>query len=216
MSAPTHRLWEVKFGTWDAEVTKDGKPCHKGNPVSWTPAEVTAGEMNVVAADGSTRTLTWAEAALNPGWCKLDWVVADPVRGQLANASNVLDPTWEDADGEEGEAERHQELPGRQEELVEGELRARQVVALLGLAGGREERRRILGGARGRRPQQLLVLGDLQVPGDRVAEADAEDEEPGHDEAAPQQRLQGERGRRGRHRAPIFRGRWGVVKAVVC
>jgi len=100
MTAPTHRLWEVKFGTWDAEVTKDGKPCHKGNPVSWTPAEVIAGVMNVVAADGSTRTLTWTEAAQNPGWCKLDWVVADPIRGQLANASNVLDPTWEDADGE--------------------------------------------------------------------------------------------------------------------
>jgi hypothetical protein len=55
--------------------------------------------MNVVAADGSARTVTWAEAAQNPGWCKLDWVVADPARGQLANASNVLDPTWEAPDG---------------------------------------------------------------------------------------------------------------------
>jgi hypothetical protein len=99
MTAPTHRLWEVKLGTWDADVTKDGKQVHKGSPISWTPAEVQAAEMNVIAADGSPRTLTWAEAAQNPGWCKLDWVVADPVRGQLANASNVLDPTWEDADG---------------------------------------------------------------------------------------------------------------------
>jgi len=24
MSGPTHRLWEVKLGTWDADVTKDG------------------------------------------------------------------------------------------------------------------------------------------------------------------------------------------------
>jgi hypothetical protein len=99
MTAATHRLWEVKLGTWDADVTKDGKPVKKGSPVSWTPAEVQAGEMNVVAVDGSSRTVTWAEMAQNPGWCKLDWVVADPSRGQLANASNVLDPTWEAPDG---------------------------------------------------------------------------------------------------------------------
>jgi hypothetical protein len=99
MSAPTHRLWEVKFGTWDADVTKDGKPVSKGSPVSWTPAEVSAAQMNVISADGSARIMTWAEASRNPGWCKLDWVVADPGRGQLANASNVLDPTWEDPDG---------------------------------------------------------------------------------------------------------------------
>ncbi len=99
MSGPTHRLWEVKLGTWDADVTKDGKTVHKGSPISWTPAEVGAGEMNVISADGSSRTVEWQDAAQDPGWCKLDWVVADPERGQLANASNVLDPTWEDPDG---------------------------------------------------------------------------------------------------------------------
>ena len=99
MSAPTHRLAEVKLGTWDAEVTKDGKIEHAGGPITWTPREVASGEMNVVAKDGSSRTVTWSDAAQNPGWCKLDWVVADPERGQLANASNVLDPTWEAPDG---------------------------------------------------------------------------------------------------------------------
>ncbi|MEA2677173.1 MAG: hypothetical protein QOJ81_1314 [Chloroflexota bacterium] len=98
-SGPTHRLMEVKLGTWDAEVTKDGNAFKKGSPISWTPAEVESGEMNVIAADGSTRVVKWAEAAQNPGWCKLDWVVADPKRGQLSNASNVLDPTWEDPEG---------------------------------------------------------------------------------------------------------------------
>jgi hypothetical protein len=29
----------------------------------------------------------------------MDWVVADPERGALANASNMLDPTWEAPDG---------------------------------------------------------------------------------------------------------------------
>jgi hypothetical protein len=55
--------------------------------------------MNVVNPDGSARTVKWFDAAQDPGWCKLDWVVADPSRGQLANASNVLDPTWEAPDG---------------------------------------------------------------------------------------------------------------------
>ena len=99
-SGPTYRLWEVKLGTWDADVTKDGKLVHKGSPISWTPAEVQSGEMNVTTAAGEARTLAWAQAAQDPGWCKLDWVVADPSRGQLANASNVLDPTWESPTGE--------------------------------------------------------------------------------------------------------------------
>ena len=50
-------------------------------------------------ADGSLRVYTWEEASHEPGWCKLDWVIADKTRGQLANASNVLDPTWEAPDG---------------------------------------------------------------------------------------------------------------------
>jgi hypothetical protein len=99
MSGPTHRLWELKLGTWDADVTKDGKQVGKGSPITWTPGDVVSGAITVGAADGTARTVTWAEAAQNPGWCKLDWVVADPARGQLANASNVLDPTWEDPDG---------------------------------------------------------------------------------------------------------------------
>ncbi len=95
----THRLAEVKFGTWDAPVTKNGAAVAAGSPVSWTPQEVAAGQMDVVGEDGSPRTLTWADAAANPGWCKIDWIVADTERGQLANASNCLDTTWEAPDG---------------------------------------------------------------------------------------------------------------------
>jgi hypothetical protein len=100
MSGPTHRLWEVKLGTWQETVVKDGQEIRAGTPISWTPGEVSAGEMTVATPDGEARTVTWADAAQKPGWCKLDWVVADASRGQLANASNVLDPTWEDPDGQ--------------------------------------------------------------------------------------------------------------------
>ncbi len=99
MSGRTSRLAEVKFGTWDVAVTKNGQPAAAGAPVSWTPQEVAAGQMDVVGEDGSSRTVTWAEAGQNPGWCKIDWIVADMERAQLANASNCLDTTWEAPDG---------------------------------------------------------------------------------------------------------------------
>ena len=99
MAGPTHRLWEVKFGTHDADVVKAGQKIAAGSPMSWTPPEINAGRMQVETPDGSPRTNEWLEGAREPGWCKLDWVVADATRGQLANASNMLDPTWEAPDG---------------------------------------------------------------------------------------------------------------------
>ena len=96
---PTHRLWEVKFGSHPVAATKGGAAVGAGSPMSWTLEEIKAGQMEVTLADGSLRVYTWQEASHEPGWCKLDWVIADKTRGQLANASNVLDPTWEAPDG---------------------------------------------------------------------------------------------------------------------
>jgi hypothetical protein len=96
---PNHRLYEVKFGSHAVAATKRGGPVGAGSPMSWTPEEVKAGQMEVTLPDGSPRVYTWAEASADPGWCKLDWVIADKTRGRLANASNVLDPTWEAPDG---------------------------------------------------------------------------------------------------------------------
>lgn len=98
-SGPGHRLWEVKFGSHTKAGTKGGSPVGVGSPMSWTLEEVRAGQMEVVLEDGSIAVHTWADASKDPGWCKLDWVIADKTRGQLANASNVLDPTWEAPDG---------------------------------------------------------------------------------------------------------------------
>ena len=47
------------------------------------------------SVDGNEDLIQWEAVANDPGWCKLDWVVADPVRGKVANASNMLDVTWE-------------------------------------------------------------------------------------------------------------------------
>jgi hypothetical protein len=98
-TGPGHRLWEVKFGTHPVRATRGGHQVKAGSPMSWTLEEVRAGQMDVTLPGGVQRSYTWEDASDNPGWCKLDWVIADKTRGQLANASNMLDPTWEAPDG---------------------------------------------------------------------------------------------------------------------
>jgi hypothetical protein len=92
------RLWEVKFGSYPFDGERAGRTVRAGSPISWTADEVATGAI-VVLHDGEPVTLTWDEVALDPGWCKLDWIVTDPVRLGLANASNMLDVTWEAPDG---------------------------------------------------------------------------------------------------------------------
>ena len=53
--------------------------------------EVAAGEHDVADRRRRRRRSPGTRPPPNPGWCKLDWIVADPTRGQLANASNMLD-----------------------------------------------------------------------------------------------------------------------------
>lgn len=80
----TYQFLEAKLGSTKA-----------GAPITWTLADIEAGVIQTV--DGPVR---WEEAALDPGWVKADWVVTDPERGKLSNASNVIDVTWEAPNGE--------------------------------------------------------------------------------------------------------------------
>jgi hypothetical protein len=96
---PTYQLIEVKFGSY-SQVMETASGIHKaGTPISWTPADIEAGKIEGHLADGSPAAVSWEEASQEPGWCKLDWVVADPLDHQLVNASNMLDVTWEAPDG---------------------------------------------------------------------------------------------------------------------
>lgn len=92
-------LTEVKFGSYPMDVVRDGEPKSKGSPVSWSPEEIEEGQFDAMLPDGQTVEIRWEDVMHEPGWCKLDWVVADEVRGQLVNASNMLDVTWEAPDG---------------------------------------------------------------------------------------------------------------------
>jgi hypothetical protein len=94
-----YQLIEVKFGSYPANVVVDGEERKAGSPIAWKPAHIERGEMEGTGEDGVTVKISWDAVTGDPGWCKLDWVVADPVRGSLANASNMLDVTWEAPDG---------------------------------------------------------------------------------------------------------------------
>jgi hypothetical protein len=99
MKGTNYQLIEVKFGSYPRDVVKGGREAAKGTPINWTPEEIRNGQIEAFSPDGKPAIIKWEEAASDPGWCKLDWVIADPQRGQLANASNMLDVTWEAPDG---------------------------------------------------------------------------------------------------------------------
>ena len=94
-----YQLLEVKFGSYSQEVIRDAKTMRTGSPISWSPHDITANQIEAIDLQGDPVIITWESAAQDPGWCKLDWVIADTARGQLSNASNMLDVTWEAPDG---------------------------------------------------------------------------------------------------------------------
>ena len=80
----TYQFLEAKLGSTKA-----------GAPISWTLPDIEAGVIQT--PDGEVR---WEDAARDPGWVKADWVVTDPERHRLSNASNVIDVTWEAPNGD--------------------------------------------------------------------------------------------------------------------
>ncbi|MCD6576776.1 MAG: hypothetical protein J7K66_02025 [Anaerolineaceae bacterium] len=100
LKGDTYQMIEVKLGSYPQDVVVNGKHIKSGGSISWLPAEVLAGEKVVESASGEPLRITWESASLDPGWCKLDWVVADAAHGYLINASNMLDVTWESPQGD--------------------------------------------------------------------------------------------------------------------
>jgi hypothetical protein len=96
---PTHQLIEVKFGSFPEDMLREGQAMSAGAPIGWRLEDIRLGRIDGFRRDGTALTVSWEDVAGDPGWCKLDWVVADPGRRQLANASNMLDVTWEAPDG---------------------------------------------------------------------------------------------------------------------
>ncbi|MGB6421652.1 MAG: hypothetical protein WBD56_12320 [Anaerolineales bacterium] len=94
-----YELIEVKMGSFPYDVIRGKDIERSGSPIAWYPEEIKAGQIVTTTPDGKPVRITWEQAAQDPGWCKLDWVIADLTRKQLVNASNMLDVTWEAPDG---------------------------------------------------------------------------------------------------------------------
>ena len=95
----TYQFLEAKLGSVPHDGWHAGKAVKAGNAITWSIDEVRRGVWELTDAEGEVTSISWLEAALDPGWVTLDWVVTDPVRKQLSNASNVVDVTWEAPDG---------------------------------------------------------------------------------------------------------------------
>jgi hypothetical protein len=95
-----YELVEVKWGTWQHDVVHQGTELSTGSPISWAASEVEAGRLEVLTWEGEPMTVDWAYGEQEPGWCKLDWVIAEPEEGRVVHASNMLDATWETPDGD--------------------------------------------------------------------------------------------------------------------
>lgn len=100
LKGPTYKLMEVKFGSYPFDIIVSGSTRKKGSPISWLPENIQSGMISGTNPDGSPAQVNWDDVKSDPGWCKLDWVVADPVRGRVAYATNMLDVTWENPGGE--------------------------------------------------------------------------------------------------------------------
>ena len=100
MQGPNYQLIEVKFGEHPQDIVIGTREVKAGSPVSWHPAQIKEGRIEGFKKDGTPLSVAWEDVKGNPGWCKLDWVVADPLRKQLANASNMLDVTREGPGGD--------------------------------------------------------------------------------------------------------------------
>jgi len=96
---PVYQLIEVKFGQFPSDLVVDDQLKKSGSPISWRLFEIEQGKIEAHKVGGEPALVTWEGVSDNPGWCKFDWVVVDKRRGQLANASNMLDVTWEAPDG---------------------------------------------------------------------------------------------------------------------
>ena len=100
LEGENYELVEVKWGTYLQDVVRGGEEFQAGKSISWNAQEVQAGQFHVFTSGGEPLTIPWAYGREDPGWCKLDWVIAEPEQGRVVHASNMLDVTWETPEGE--------------------------------------------------------------------------------------------------------------------
>ena len=78
LNGETYQLMEVKFGSFPGNLYVKGTLQPQGSPISWRPEDIQAGKLTGKTEAGGLVEITWEDAARDPGWCKLDWVVLTP------------------------------------------------------------------------------------------------------------------------------------------
>jgi len=96
---PDLQFAEMKLGLHTFDGRRGDQSFHRGEPISWNLTDIDSRSMAVHDADGNARLIAMSEAASDPGFVKLDWVMADRERDRIVAVSKVLDPTWEAPDG---------------------------------------------------------------------------------------------------------------------
>jgi hypothetical protein len=99
LQGPGYQLIDVRFGSYRHTVIRGGDTLEPGSSIVWSAAEIQDGSFEVLTPDGQPMIIDWDYAAVEPGWCKLDWVIVDPAHPRAVKASNMLDVTWEGPDG---------------------------------------------------------------------------------------------------------------------
>ena len=99
LAEPDVVLVEANLGVYGEPVLERGSARAAGNPITWTPADVAAGAIDVTTPNGETRTIAWDSVEIGAGWVYLGWIVADRDEGRIALASVMVDATWEDSAG---------------------------------------------------------------------------------------------------------------------
>lgn len=92
-------LVEVNLGAYTQPVRERGQKRGAGDPITWTPQDMTNGFIEVTAENGSALKISWDDADAGKGWTYIGWIVADRERGRIALASNMVDATWQAPDG---------------------------------------------------------------------------------------------------------------------
>jgi hypothetical protein len=84
---PALRFEEVYFGHRD------------GISLCWSPAEFAAGRIERCLPNGDMVSVAWVEAAVDPGFVKIDWTLIDHELGGPGKVSKAIDATWQHPDG---------------------------------------------------------------------------------------------------------------------
>ena len=90
LRGPNYQFIEAKFGSYPYDFVKGGRALKAASPISWSATDIENGYIEGFHPDGTPARITWEEASKEPGWCKLDWVIADPCLLYTSDAADDL------------------------------------------------------------------------------------------------------------------------------